>query len=286
MQDLLCLERGSAAWPPGLDRVEAPPRRLWLSGRPELLGRPPGLAIVGSRAATPYGRVQAARFAEAGVRAGMTIISGLARGVDEAAHHAALEAGGETIAFLGCGVDRPWPDGPLARRMSEEGLLVSEHPPGQGPRRHHFPLRNRLIAGLAEAVLVVEAAQASGSLITARWALGQGKPVYSLPGRVDNPLARGTHGLIRDGAVPVGSPEELLSDLGGGPAGDAPLHEPHPSHPLLRALQGETAGVAELAELTGEDVDCILAELAELELSGSVVRTPGGLYRLGRTTSG
>ena len=158
----------SLSWPAALEQAAPAPSELWTRGRHELLGRVPSIAVVGSRAATPYGLDQARRFGRELARVGVCVVSGLARGVDQAAHEGALEAGGDTVAVLGCGVDRPWPDGPTTDRIGREGLLVSEFPPGTGPRRHHFPLRNRLISCLSQAVLVIEAAARSGSLITAR----------------------------------------------------------------------------------------------------------------------
>ena len=250
-------------------------------GREELLHRKRMVAIVGSRAPTPYGEAQARRFGSALAAAGVVVVSGMARGVDSAAHRGALEVGGETIAVLGCGVDRPWPAGPLAQDLAKRGLLLSEFPPGMGPRRHHFPLRNRIISGLAQAVLVVEAAWASGSLITARWGVEQGRSIFALPGRVDHPMARGAHRLIREGATLIDSPEELAQDLYGELAGA----EPEPGtrverSPLLEALVGETLSVDELALRIEEPPLEVLAQLATHELAGTIARCPGGLYRL------
>jgi len=169
--------------------------------------------------------------------------------------------------------------------MAREGLLTSEYEPGRHPRPHHFPLRNRLISGLADGVLVVEAAQASGSLITARWAADQSRAVWALPGRVDQPQARGSHRLLRDGATLVEDPEEILAELAGQPASPA---ERKPrfdelaglERTLATALQGETLSTAELVERARADTVQVLATLVELELRGVVVRAPGGLWRL------
>ena len=254
-----------------------------MRGRIELLERGPRVAIVGSRSPSMYGREQAARFAAALARAGVVVVSGLARGVDASAHQAALDVGGASIAVLGSGVDRPWPSGPLAERMAREGLLLSEFQPGTGPRRHHFPLRNRLISALSSAVLVIEAAWKSGSLITARWALDQGRCVLALPGRVDQPMARGALRLIREGATPVESPAQLLEDVFGlaQPATSSAGEEAtDPHHPLLAALRGETLSADELAERLGGELAPTLAELARLELDGVLRRGPGGLYSL------
>ena len=280
MEPPLCLHPGGPSWPEEISRVRPAPERLWIRGRAELLRVRPRVAIVGSRAATPYGLAQARRFGRELARAGVLVVSGMARGVDAEAHLGALDAGGATLAVLGSGVDLPWPPGPLAERMAREGLLLSEFEPGVGPRRHHFPLRNRLISCLSAGVLVIEAAGRSGSLITARWGLDQGRAVYALPGRVDHPLAEGILGLLKAGATPVGSPADLLEDLFGwvAPArrGEA---LPAPS-PLLAALEGETLTVDELARATKTAVGDTLAQLLELELAGRVVRAPGGLYRL------
>jgi DNA processing protein len=210
----LLLEQSSPGFPPELRRVPSPPGEIFVRGRLELLARTPRVAIVGTRAPTPYGESQARHFARVLGAAGVVVVSGLARGIDEAAHGGALDVGAASVAVLGSGVDRPWPAGPLAERMLREGLLLSEFAPGEGPRKHHFPLRNRLIAGLSRAVVVIEAAHASGSLITARWAVDMGKDVYALPGRVDHPMARGCHRLLREGAALVETPEELLVELG------------------------------------------------------------------------
>lgn len=231
---------------------------------------------------TPYGQDQAHRFGRDLARAGVCIVSGLARGVDQAAHEGALDAGGATIAVLGCGVDSPWPSGPFSERMIREGLLLSEFEPGTRPRKHHFPLRNRLISGLSSGVLVVEAAASSGSLITARWAAEQGRQVYVIPGRIDHPMGVGLLRLLRDGATPVGSPAELLEDLFGAvPDSLRRVRPPRlPNEPILLALRGEALTLDETAAQVAEPTGQVLARLIELELEGAVARAPGGLYRL------
>ena len=272
------LSPGGPSWPAALDSIDAPPDALWLRGRVELLALVPWVALVGTRSPSPYGLAQAERFARALAAAGVGVVSGMARGVDQAAHSAALEVGGATLAVLGSGVDRPWPGGPLAQRLAREGALLSELEPGTPPRRHHFPRRNRLISGLARAVVVVEAAWASGSLITARWAADQGRTVFALPGRVDHPMARGCHRLLREGAALVEDPEEVLAELGldvARPAPEAPLEETG----LLAALRGETLAADDLAARTGRALGDLLTELVTLELEGRVARGPGGLWR-------
>jgi DNA processing protein len=274
------LVSGQPGWPSELDEIEHAPDELWVVGRRELLERRPRVALVGTRSPTPYGELQAARLSSFLALQGITVVSGLARGIDAIAHRAALEAGGATLAVLGSGVDRPWPADELTERMLREGCLLSEFPPGQAPRRHHFPWRNRLISGLARAVVVVEAAHASGSLITARWALDQGRAVFAVPGRIDHPMSRGCHRLLREGAELLESPVDVLPALGLALVREA--EDERPPHPLVRALRGETLTADELAQRLGRPVAVVLVELIELELQGSVVRGPGGLYRQSR----
>lgn len=288
LRRLLCLEPGSRSWPAELDEIPGRPERLWLRGRVEWLEPRPRVAIVGTRSPTPYGEAQARRFALALAEGGATVVSGLARGVDQAAHRAALDVGRPTIAVLGNGVDRPWPSGPVTDAMCERGLLVSEFHPGESPRPHHFPLRNRVISGLCAGVLVIEAAQASGSLITARWAADQGRTVWALPGRVDHPMSRGSHRLIREGAELVESPEEILREL----FGETALVPGRPDAPptavsnlgarILTLLRGETLTPDDIAARCEASVPDILAAVVELEVQDLVVRSPGGLYRLAR----
>ncbi len=286
----LCIERGSSSWPAELLQIDGGPERLWLRGRLDVLARRPRIAIVGTRAPSPYGEAQARRFALAFAQRGISIVSGLARGIDQAAHHAALEAKGATIAVLGSGVDRPWPTGALTDDIAEHGLLLSEFHPGEGPRPHHFPLRNRVISGLCTGVLVVEAAHASGSLITAHWAADQGRSVWALPGRVDQPMSRGTHRLIREGAQLVESPDEILaeilpkgSDSTGARAGD-PAHREKTlsaeAERVLVSLRGETYSADEIAARLDMEARDVLVALVELEMEDRVVRAPGGVYRL------
>jgi DNA processing protein len=278
-----------ADWPEALEHVEDPPAGLWLRGERAHLAAWPRLAVVGTRAPTPYGEAQARRFASAFARAGVGVVSGLARGIDAAAHAAALDVDGVTLAVLGSGVDVPWQTGALTDAVLARGLVLSEFGLGVGPRRHHFPIRNRIIAALSAGVLVVEAAERSGSLVTARFALDLGVPVFALPGRVDHPMARGTLALIRDGATAVGSPEQLLDDLFGrggmaqASGAGTTAARPGPtlgtlSCALFDTLEGETATAGELAERLAAEVGPVLAALVELELDGFVRRAPGGLY--------
>jgi DNA processing protein len=271
---------GSRLWPEELAGIDAPPDSLWLRGRIELLAAAPRVALVGSRSPTPYGETQARRFARVLAGSGVVIVSGYARGVDQCAHRAALEAGGRTIAVLGNGVARPWPECDLLPQLLARGLFVSEREPDEPPRPQHFPLRNRLISGLSRAVLVIEAAHASGSLITARWAADQGREVFALPGRVDHPMARGCHRLLREGARLVEDPEELLAELGLQVPGPPARHAAAADSLLLSELRGETLSADELARRTHLPLTAVLVELVEAEMAGRVARTPGGLFRL------
>jgi len=277
----LALDSTHPLWPRELDTIDSPPTTLWARGRVDLLERQPRVALVGTRSPTPYGESVATTLADFLARRGVVVVSGLARGIDASAHRAALEAGGATLAVLGSGVDRPWPADELAERVAHEGCLLSEYLPGQAPRRHHFPWRNRLIAGLAQAVVVVEAAQASGSLITARWAADQGRAVFAVPGRIDQPMARGCHRLLKEGAELLDSPAELLHLLGLATTPEEPP-ETRVEDRLLLALRGETLTADELALRTGSLTPAVLVRLVELELAGAVVRAPGGLFRLAR----
>ncbi|MCF7221565.1 DNA-processing protein DprA [Marilutibacter chinensis] len=206
-------------YPPLLRRIASPPLALFVAGDPGLLWYP-AVAIVGSRRPTPAGRDNARSFAGALARSGLVIASGLASGTDTAAHAAALDAGTDgcaaTVAVLGTGPDVPYPrsNTDLHARIAANGAIVSEHPPGTGPRKEHFPSRNRILAGLALGTLVIEAAWRSGALITARLAAEAGREVFALPGSIHNPMARGCHRLIRDGAALVESPAEVADTLG------------------------------------------------------------------------
>lgn len=282
---LLCLEQHAPSYPPCLRHLATPPGRLWCRGRLELAVEPRArIALVGSRAASPYGLAQAERFGRALGAAGIVVVSGLARGIDQAAHEGALSAGGDTIAVLGSGLDRPWPDCPLVDRIAEAGLLLSEYEPRQPPRPHHFPARNRLIAALSAGLLVVEAAEASGSLITASCGLELGREVAALPGRVDHPMSRGAHRLLREGAALVEDPAELV-DLVLGPG--TPFTAAHGANAeaysggVEAQLVGEDLTADELAERLQQPVQAVLAELVRGELAGRLRRGPGGVWSRG-----
>lgn len=201
-------------YPPLLRNISSPPPALFIDGDPDLLWRPQ-LAVIGSRNPTAGGKENARDFASELVRQGMTITSGLASGIDSVAHAAALDAGGFTVAVTGTGLDRVYPASSqaLAGRIRERGVLVSELPPGTGAKRAHFPSRNRIISGLSLGVLVIEAGLRSGTLITARLAGNQGREVFALPGSIHNPMSKGCHRLIRDGARLVENVADIMEEL-------------------------------------------------------------------------
>ena len=293
------------AYPPLLRRIASPPAMLFVAGDPALLWRP-AVAIVGSRSATAGGRANAAAFAEAFARAGLCVASGLAAGIDAAAHEATLAAGGATVAVLGTGPDIAYParHRGLLERMAQAGTVVSEHPPGTGPLRQHFPSRNRILAGLTVATVVVEAAERSGALITARLAAEAGREVFALPGSIHNPMARGCHRLIRDGAQLVESPAEvvaaiapMVADLAkalrgmlepAGPAislngeiaaDDSAGHDPDYNR-LWQALGHDPTGMDELVERSGLTAARASSILLALELEGRVAAEHGRYTRI------
>lgn len=254
----------------------------------------PQIAMVGSRNPTAGGRATAREFAASFARIGLTVTSGLALGIDAACHEGALAGGGETIAVLGCGLDTVYPkeNSALADCVAASGAVVSEFPPGTPALREHFPQRNRIIAGLAHGTLVVEAAQRSGSLITARLAGAAGREVFALPGSIHNPLARGCHELIRQGAKLVERVEDVLVELkislSSQPLADPPQASSGTPEAapvldkaykiLLDALAFEPASVDSLIERTGLNSESIASMLLILELDGHVAPHPGGRY--------
>lgn len=280
---------GDPAYPAAWLETADPPLLFYAIGRLDLL-KSPSLAIVGSRNPTPQGAENARTFAAAMSRAGLTVVSGLALGVDGAAHTGALEGPGSTVAIVGTGLDRVYPKRhlALAHRIAREGLLLSEFPLGVAPLAENFPQRNRLIAGLARGTLVVEAALASGSLITARQAVEAGREVFAIPGSIHSPQSRGCHALIKQGAKLVESAEDILDELSLAPfhgAEAAPADHPAPpSDPLLEALGHDIMTLDALAHRTGIEPAALSARLLELELAGHVARLPGQSFqRLVRT---
>lgn len=259
---------GAAAFPPLLAQIPNPPELIWIRGDHAALTRP-AVALVGSRAATRDGLLLAAEIASDLARAGFVVVSGLARGIDSAAHAAALDAGGATIAVMGTGADQVYPaeHRGLAERIAASGALVSEFPPGTPPRAFHFPLRNRIISGLSRAVVVVEAPEKSGALITAREALDQGREVMAVPGRVGGGRNRGAHGLIRDGAKLVESAVDILQELQW-PA----------ATPARRPAERVEFSVDDIARQLNVSPGDALARLLEWELTGQIQRIGSGRF--------
>jgi DNA processing protein len=273
-----------AEYPKLLLEIPDPPVLLYATGRLELLSRPV-LAIVGSRNATAQGERNAEQFARAFSAAGLTIVSGLALGIDAAAHRGALGAAGSTIAVLGTGVDVVYPrqNAELAAQIAESGLLLSEFALGAAGAAHHFPRRNRLISGLARGCLVVEAALASGSLITARAAAEQGRDVFAVPGSIHSPLSKGCHALLKQGAKLVESAEDVLVELTGfRRTGFASTHAPEhreAEDPLLDHMGFDPVDVDSLCRRSGLPAERVCADLLRLELDGRVAALPGGTYQ-------
>jgi DNA processing protein len=274
-----------------IGQIPSPPLLLYALGDPDVLHLP-SIAIVGSRNPTQGGEQNAFNFAQHLGKCGFNIVSGLAQGIDTAAHRGALAAGARTIAFLGHGIDRVYPSAnrELAHEIVAGGALLSEYPLGTPPRRQHFPQRNRLISGMSLGTLVIEAARQSGSLITARLAAEQGREVFALPGSIHNPLARGCHQLIRQGAKLVETAEDILAEL-------APLvgHlqqitmesttneaiEPDQDDEysvLLEQLGFDPMGFDQLAERSGLTIDQVSSMLLILELQGKIEALSGGRY--------
>jgi DNA processing protein len=282
-----------AQYPSALLHIEDPPLMLYLMGDP---GRdwPAGIAIVGSRNPTPQGVANARQFARTFAQAGLTVVSGLALGVDGAAHEGALEAAAPgrpaTIAVVGTGLDRVYPRQhlALAHRIARQGVVLSEYPLGTPPVPANFPKRNRIIAALSQGTLVVEAALQSGSLITARLASEQGKEVFAIPGSIHSTQSRGCHALLRQGAKLVESAQDVLEELQPGAAANATAANAGP--PLVSGLNSFEASILEalgfdpvsldaMVARTGMGAASLQAHLLELELSGAVARLPGGLFQ-------
>ncbi|MEI2415302.1 DNA-processing protein DprA [Orrella sp. JC864] len=283
-------------YPAALLPLPDPPLLLYVQGRIDWLQRP-ALAIVGARNASAAGLENARAFAAHLARQGWCVVSGLARGIDAAAHAGALDAGPDcgTVAVLGTGMDRVYPaaHAPLAARIAGQGALVSELPLGTLPLKHHFPRRNRVVAGLARGVLVVEAARQSGSLGTARLAADFGREVFALPGSIHSPLTRGCHALIREGAKLVETAADIAEELGvpdaprgfmrqagsGVPAAPRPAPPAPADAPLLRALGHDPAPLDALVARTGLEAGAVQAGLLELELAGRIERLADGRFQ-------
>jgi len=279
---------GDPSYPKSLLETADPPLLLYIQGRVELLVAE-SIAIVGSRSATRQGLDNARSFAAQLSDAGLTIVSGLALGIDAAAHEGGLDGAGSTIAVVGTGLDNPYPtrNRALAGRIAEHGLLVSEFSLGTPPLREHFPQRNRIIAALARATLVVEAAPQSGSLITARLANEAGRDVFAIPGSIHSPQSRGCHALIKQGAKLVESVADILEELRPGRATTAaqrPVAARAGDDLVLEALGFDPITLDALAERTGWPPAELNIRLLDLELEGRVARLPG--QRLQRTAQG
>ena len=292
--DRCILTLGDTGYPPTLLNINDPPLMLYLLGSLVAAGEAkvqfstlPCLAIVGSRNPTPQGHINAGQFAEAFGAAGWCVVSGLALGVDGAAHQGALRAGAYTVAVVGTGLDRVYPRKhlELAHRIARRGLIISEFALGTPPLTGNFPRRNRLISGLSQGTLVIEAALQSGSLITARLAADQGKEVFAIPGSIHSQQSRGCHLLIKQGAKLVESAQDVLEELQ--PAGTRPLDladdsqpqpSPRPDDPLLRAMGFDACSLDALQARTGLATADLQAQLLALELQGELARLPGGQF--------
>ncbi|MBC7547261.1 MAG: DNA-protecting protein DprA [Polaromonas sp.] len=290
---------GDAAYPTALLHIADPPLMLYLLGSQVNQGctfASVNIAIVGSRNPTPQGELNARDFAQAFAQVGLCVVSGLALGIDGAAHDGALLGGGQTIAVVGTGLDRVYPKKhlALAHRIAQQGMLMSEFPLGTPPLTANFPKRNRIISGLARGTLVVEAALKSGSLITARMALEQGKEVFAIPGSIHSPQSRGCHALIKQGAKLVELAQDVLEELQLDSAAwprvlpisdeSSDISEPDETtegadNPLLTALGYDLVSLDALQARTGLPTPTLQAQLLDLELSGRVTRLPGGFFQ-------
>ncbi len=291
------LALGDQAYPPLLQEIPKPPPVLFASGRSELV-RATQIAVVGSRRATSAGRENAYEFARGLAEAGLVVTSGLASGIDAAAHRGALDATGATVAVFGCGIDRIYPsiNRDLALEIATRGLLLSEFPLGHAPTKYSFPQRNRVISGLAVGTLVVEAAQTSGSLITALQALEQGREVFAVPGPIRSALSKGCHALIRQGAVLTETVEDVLQEFPSfernkrsvdsrPESQEPPSLAPREAH-ILEACDFEPIAFDRLVNKTGLTAPEVSSILVSLEMKGLVRSDHGGAFvRTGRAHS-
>lgn len=290
------LALGDPDYPAALLEIDDPPPLLFVQGRLERWAAwqaMPQLAVVGSRHPTPQGRLNAQAFARHLSLSGLCVVSGLAQGIDGAAHLGALDSqressspGVPTVAVIGTGLDRVYPlaHKPLAQRITQHGLILSEYPLGTPPLNAHFPRRNRIISGLCQGILVIEATPDSGSLITARLALEQSREVMAIPGSIHSPQSRGCHALIRQGAKLVESAQDVLEDLHFAPPVSASQATPTASatgsdDPVLEALGFDPVGLDALQARTGLGTAPLQTRLLELELEGHLARLPGGLFQ-------
>ena len=286
LDEILTIPLGDPRYPAALAAIHDPPAILWTRGRAESL-RGPMVAVVGSRAASPYALQVARKLGADLARRNVTVVSGMARGVDSAAHEGALDGGGVTVAVFGCGIDIIYPSehAALAARIRAAGALLSEFPPGTPPLPAYFPQRNRIISGLVLAVVVVEAAEKSGSLITARFALEQGREVLAVPGNILSGRNSGAHALLRDGAKIVEGVDDILEEIqrgiresGFAAEGSNAVDSASQDPVLLNMAVAEPYDLDELAALSGMDRITLLPRLLELELAGAVQRVDGGRF--------
>lgn len=282
------------AYPAGFRILADPPFLIFVAGRLELLQQP-GIGVVGTREPTAYGRSAAAALSGELARAGYVVVSGMAKGIDSAAHAAALDAGGATLGVLGHGIDQLYPaeNRALFERLRTHGALVTEFPPGERPRPGNFPRRNRLIAALSVGVLVVEMGERSGAQHTVTYALEQGKEVFAVPGPIGAPTSAGTNQLLKDGARMVTSVSDVLEELGGvtrsepvppvlvasPPVASAPAEMSPAETAIFDALGTEARHVDDLATATGMSTGAVLTALLGLELCGAAASLPGKRFR-------
>ena len=275
------IARSSREFPPLLHAIHDPPAGLFVRGEagPDLLRRAT-VAVVGARACSPYGAPVARMLGRELAGAGLVVVSGLARGVDGEAHRGALDAAGGTVAVLGCGIDRDYPAAHrgLGARIRASGLTVSEYAPGVEPAPWRFPARNRIIAGLSAAVIVVEARDRSGALITADLALEEGREVFAVPGEITSALSSGTNDLLKLGASPLTASADVLDVFGLAGPETEPVELGSSAERVLARLRDGPATADELARATGFDAGTLASALTELELAGCAVAR-GGVYR-------
>jgi DNA processing protein len=276
-----CIRRREAAFPALLAAIHDPPPQLYVRGAGDVsLLELPSVAVVGARACSSYGRSVARSLARELAQAGLVVVSGMARGIDGEAHRGALDGGGSTLAVLGCGVDRDYPaaHAELARRICQQGLVVSEYEPGIEPAPWRFPARNRIIAGLCGATLVIEARERSGALITADFALEEGRDVLAVPGEITSSLSNGTNALLRLGATPVTCAADVLEGFGIELVKPKPASLGNVAEALLHELDKGALTGDELVRVSGVDAAHGVATLVELELAGRVT-VEDGVYR-------
>ena len=277
------LARSDSSFPPLLRAIHDPPPGLFLRGEADagLLARA-AVAVVGARACSAYGRQIARSLGRELAGAGLVVVSGLARGIDAEAHRGALEASGATVAVLGCGIDRDYPaaNRDLARQVASTGLVVSEYAPGVEPAPWRFPARNRIVAGLCAATVVVEARERSGALITADFALEEGREVFAVPGEITSALSAGSNALLRLGATPLTAARDVLESYGVTAPEAAAAKLGTTATAVLERIRDGAAGADELARATGLSAGELAVALTELELAGAVAEQEG-IYRAG-----